>query len=158
MKKIIKKTVFLIAMAIAVAGCDNSEMNKQTSLKGTKWKLEGFVDTETSILTEPEPKECGIRGYDEHNNLIVIECYTLFFETNTICAQTSSKSICGDYDIDYTTHRVHIYNLFGQENGELGNGLLYHRAISSVQSFSYKGNELKLYYNDNKNYLFFKPL
>ena len=151
-----KKTLFWLAIAIAIVGCDSSNEGG-VSLEGTQWKFEGFVDTKTNVLTEPKPKDCGIRGYDENNNIIKIECYTLFFETNTICAQTSSKSICGDYDIDFIKHRIHIYNLFGQENGEKGNGGLYYEAILSVKSFSYKENELKLYYNDGKNYLIFKP-
>ena len=48
-----------------------------TTLRGTKWKLEGIVDTQTGELIELEPKNCD-------------ECYTLSFWGDFVI---SSKSI-----------------------------------------------------------------
>ena len=43
---------------------------EEISLKGTKWKLAGIVDTETGDLKELEPKDCD-------------ECYTFTFDTDS---------------------------------------------------------------------------
>ena len=147
MKKILKLTVFTVVLLMLAGGLTTCKSNekplKLTCLEDTEWKLTAFVDTQTGTLTEPEPKSCN-------------ECYTLKFETNTLCGVTSSNRFCGDYKIDYEVHSIRISNIAGDEKGEQGYGSQYYRDLLAVQSFSYNKNELKLFYNDKKNYLLFK--
>jgi hypothetical protein len=118
----------------------------QTSLKGTKWKLAGIVDTETGVLKVLEPEDCE-------------KCYTLTFDTDTTVSTYSSfNELGGGYIVDYIKRSFQITNFGGTKAGELGDGGLYVGPFwnRTVQSFFYKKSELRLYYDENRNYLLYK--
>ena len=89
----LKKTLFLLAMAIAFAGCSSSLDNgdgsdkekEELPIKGTQWKLVGIADAETSDLKVLEPKDCE-------------ECYTLTFITNSV-AEAHSINLTQEFDL-----------------------------------------------------------
>jgi len=114
------------------------------TLKGTTWKLVGFVDAETGVLKEAEPIGC-------------IRCYTLEFNTDTTLFTTSqANDIWGKYEVDYTTNSIRLFDVCGTFVGEQGDGGLYYDVIQyEIKSFHLQKNELWLYYNDKKNYLKF---
>ena len=62
--KVIKTITILLVLAACLASCSKDI----TSLEGTKWKLTGFVDATTGVLTTPIPKDCK-------------NCFTLTFDT-----------------------------------------------------------------------------
>jgi len=168
MKKIIKKTVFLLAMAIAVAGCGSSvEMNdgegttemingddgQPASLRGTQWKLEGSVDAKTGVLSILEPT-C--------ETFYTPNCesrYTLMFETDsTFFAFSSTNKMNGNYKIDYEKQSIQIFISLMTYVGEMGDGELWQDIFPSIEYYSLQENKLKLYYNEKNNYLLFRQI
>ena len=113
-------------------------------LKGTTWKLAGFVDMKTGKLTELEPKDCA-------------ECYTLTFDTDyTAIGKSESEFVMIDLlDLDKYSLLTTI--------GELYDGDRFRYSMTSIESFTVTSEELKLYYYSNVAthtiaYLFFKPV
>ena len=125
------------------------------SLKGTKWKLAGIVDVETGSLKVLEPKDC------MKDN----RCYTLIFEKlvsdmddNSFITYTPSNELVGIYGIDNEDQSFFIRIAGGTKVAEHWDGPLFRNCINAVQSFSLRDKELRLYYNENKNYLLFKSV
>jgi len=139
--------------------------NENNTLQGTKWKLAGIVDVQTGDMKELEPKDCE-------------KCYTLTFDTahpfvssatnegikslgeNYFVTLSVSNELGGNYIADYTSHSFQIIRFGGTKAGEMADGDFYVDPFwnREIKSFSLQGNELRLYYNGNKNYLLFKPL
>ena len=143
---------------------------KKMSLKGTKWKLVGIAETsidnlkvQTDELKVLKPQNCSdfreVYGDGLSCGSFVERSYTLSFDTeNLITGYITSKYIMCSYDVDYKTYNMCIYCLFETTLVEFfDDGVLYGEILSTVQSFSFTNRELRLYFNDNKNYLLFKP-
>jgi hypothetical protein len=81
--KITALSAILLILAIGLTSCEEKE--KPFTLKGTKWKLVGIVDTETGNLEVLEPKDCE-------------ECYTLTFKTNYV-VEARSINLTREYDL-----------------------------------------------------------
>jgi uncharacterized repeat protein (TIGR02543 family) len=121
---------------------------QETTLQGTKWKLVGIGSLDKIALQELEPKDCE-------------KCYTLTFDTDdTFLTFSSTNELQGIYKADYTTRTMQIVDFGGTKMNEIGDGILYVNPFweMTIHSFSCKENELRLYYNENKNYLLFKSL
>jgi hypothetical protein len=140
-----KQIVFIsLLLSLLCTGCrdENKGWENLSSLEGTRWKLEGIVD-ETGALKVLEPK-------DE-------KCYTLIFESDTSYSTLSSIGYTGRYKIDYTICSIRIFSFIGPKLPEKHkDGELYCEAFTSAQSISFEKNKLKMYYNNNKNYLLYK--
>ena len=114
-------------------------------LANTQWKLAGIVDIQTDILTELEPKDCA-------------SCYMLVFETdNIVTTYTTVNLLSSPYVVDYDISNIYFDRFAGTKVGEKGDGGLYTDILNALQytSFSLQENELRLYYNDKKNYLLY---
>jgi len=123
-----------------------NEETPLTSLEGTTWKLTGIVNVNTGTLKALEPKDCK-------------ECYTLSFDTDsTFTTNSASNGLGGNYKVDFHTCTIHIDSFGGTMRGEIGDGHQWWVIFPILRSFSLKKNELVLYYNDEKDYLLFKPL
>ena len=141
--KTISKMLLLTAIYLFATSCQDTETSQEDKLQGTKWKAISVTEAQTEGLRELEPKGCN-------------ECYTLTFDTdNTLSMFSSANGLTGSYTVNYTDNSIHLSGLFGTEVGERGDGTLYVNALQQVHSFSYKDNELKLYYNNGMSYLFF---
>ena len=68
-------------------------------------------------------------------------------------------SLGGKFVIDYDNCSFQLNDFGGTKSGEFGDGYLYVNPFwnRTIQSFSYMENELKLFFNENKNCLLFKP-
>jgi hypothetical protein len=140
MKKILQFTAIMLFLAGSFYSCDKNDVS---TLKGTKWKLVGIVDAQTGELQVLEPNNCE-------------ECYTLTFETDSMCrGNSSSNLIVVKFDVNYKTSAFCISNIGGTEICEILDGDLYRNTLYEVQSFFYTENALILYFNENKNYLLF---
>ena len=136
--KTIRYVLFISALLGAIS-CQSEE----TGLKGTTWKLAGFMDVETGNLKVAEPD--------------APRCYILRFDTNSTFSGTSSTNeIYGEYRIDYEKSTLNITGYGGTKINELFDGLLFVKSFMSVQSFFLSDAELRLYYDNGKNYLLFK--
>ena len=153
MKMIFKKTLwFTVIMTLclfAIVGCvDKSESPPNDNLQGSKWKLAGIGSLDKIALQVLEPKNCE-------------KCYTLTFDTDsTFQTFSSTNALHGIYSADYGTQKIKITDFGGTKIGEIGDGNLYwnHDIWHTVQTFSLQKDELRLYYNENKNYLLFRLL
>jgi len=153
--------------------CLSCDKTNEASLTGTSWKLVGAVDsptgnvkTKTGDMKVFKPQNCsdlrtewGENWYGPSCDSHVERCYTLSFDTNNrITGYASAHDICIDYNIDYEKNKIHIHSIGGTKAGEwFDDGDLFRGILLIVQSFSFTNRELRLYFNDNKNYLLFKP-
>ena len=139
--------ILVISFCMACQINNGNDMPTLSSLKGTKWKLAGIVDNETGVLKVLEPNDC-------------VECYTLTFDTDsTFFTYSSYNHLGGKFVIDYDKCSFQLTDFGGTKAGEFGDGYLYVNPFwkRTIQSFSYMENELKLFFNENKSYLLFKP-
>ena len=146
MKKVIFRilpAVILFLVAIVVlGGCEKKE--NKNPLKNTEWKLINFVDVGNNTKKTPEPDS--------------EKCYTLKFleKGDSLTAVSSTNNFIGTYTIDTQTHYILITNFCGTKIKELYDGILYVKSLIIVNKYTIDKDILKLYYNDNKNYLEFK--
>ncbi|MDR2232968.1 MAG: hypothetical protein LBE56_07585 [Tannerella sp.] len=129
-----------------------AEFDSSNPLVGIIWKLVGFVDTQTGVLREPEPKNCDFcfRPW--------FECYILLFDKDGVFyTHSSTNEMRGYYKADYETNQMEISRDFGGTKiGEIGDGNFWWTVFPQVTLFVLKDNELELYYNEKNNYLLFK--
>ena len=84
-------------------------------------------------------------------------CYLLEFnKKKTFSGKSSTNKLQGNYEIDFTTHSIHITVGAMTQINELFDGKLYLETLNIVQSFDLQENTLRLYYNDKKNCLRFE--
>ena len=169
-----KVTVVLLCVLWMLFSCscqskmENSGENidDPTELIGTKWELVGVVDAQTGALKVLEPKDCD-------------KCYTISFIEDSVfnestwfngrvdvepgwyklfAGRSPSNFLSVWYRHDNEKYSFEIYNIGGTLVAENWDEPLFRNCLIAVQSFSLNKNELKLYYNENKNYLLFKPL
>ena len=147
MKKLIFKTlsavILLIGAFIVLGGCEKEKENKNP-LKNTEWKLVNFVDVANNTNKIPEPNS--------------EMCYILKFlkTADSLTAVSSTNNFIGTYTIDIKTSSISITSLGGTKINEIYDGILYIESLIKVNKYTIDKDILKLYYNDNKNYLEFK--
>ena len=138
-------------------------------LIGTSWKLLGTVDIETGNLKAYHPEEfdecftlpASSDCYDFkdcYNYIDCDECFTISFNSNrSFTGRMIGNTAFGTYQINYTTGE--FYCIVG---GTLARSLCedaffnWRKVFHTVNSFSLREDELRLYYDDQKNYLLFK--
>ena len=140
--KILPAAILLIGAFIVLGGCEKKKENKNP-LKNTEWKLINFVDVGNNTKKTPEPDS--------------EKCYTLKFLENgdSLTAVSSTNNFIGTYTIDIKTSSISI-TMGGTKINEIGDGISYVKSLNTVEKYMIDNNILKLYYNDNKNYLEFK--
>ena len=141
--KTLSAIILLIGAFIVLSGCEKGKENKNP-LKNTEWKLVNFVDVANNTNKIPEPNS--------------EMCYILkFLETaDSLTAVSSTNNFIGTYTIDIKTSSISITRLIGTKINEIGDGVSFVKSLNTVDKYTIDNNILKLYYNDNKNYLEFK--
>ena len=149
--RILPAVILLVAAIVVLGGCEkknenNNENEKENKnpLKNTEWKLINFVDVTNNTKKTPEPDS--------------EKCYILKFleKGDSLTAVSSTNNFIGTYTIDTQTHYILITNFCGTKIKELYDGILYVKSLIIVNKYTIDKDILKLYYNDNKNYLEFK--
>ena len=140
--KTLSAVLLLIGAFMVLGGCEKKKENKNP-LKNTEWKLVNFVDVANNTNKTPEPNS--------------EMCYILkFLETgDSLTAVSSTNNFIGTYTIDIKTSSISIA-MGGTKINEIGDGISYVKSLNTVEKYMIDNNILKLYYNDNKNYLEFK--
>ena len=141
--RILPAVILFVAAIVVLGGCENKNENKNP-LKNTEWKLINFVDVANNTKKTPEPDS--------------EKCYILKFleKGDSLTAVSSTNNFIGTYTIDTQTHYILITNFCGTKIKELYDGILYVKSLITVHKYTIDKDILKLYYNDNKNYLEFK--
>ncbi len=139
--RILPAVILLIGAFIVLSGCEKKNENP---LKNTEWKLVNFVDVTNNTKKTPEPDS--------------EMCYILkFLETaDSLTTVSSTNNFIGTYIIDIKTSSILIKKLAGTEINEIGDGSLYVESLNIINKYMKDNDILRLYYNDNKNYLEFK--
>ena len=140
--RILPAVILFVAAILVLGGCVKKE--NKNPLKNTEWKLINFVDVANNTKKTPEPDS--------------EKCYTLKFleKEDSLTAVSSTNNFIGTYTIDTQTHYILITNFCGTKIKELYDGILYVKSLITVNKYTIDKDILKLYYNDNKNYLEFK--
>jgi hypothetical protein len=136
-----EKIIYTLCLFMLIgAGCSDNEKQDIIPLRGTSWKLAGFVDVGTGVLTVPEPQDCK-------------ECYTLTFDTDYTA---TGRSITMDVKIDlkHLNPDIAIEKMYIDEGHRHGHD--FRMAILVTGSFSVSPGELKLFNKNKTNYLLFK--
>lgn len=140
-----------LMLAISIMGCNKYN---EIDLKGDvsmltaigKLKLTGIIDVKTNKSKVLEPND-------------YVECYTLAFNMDgTYWARSSTNDLGGTYEANSVTNSIRIIGLGGTKVGEVDDGTLWRNVFPTIKYFSLQDNELRLYYNNNKNYLLYKSL
>ena len=141
--RILPAVILFVSAIVVLGGCENKNENKNP-LKNTEWKLINFVDVANNTKKTPEPDS--------------EKCYILKFleKGDSLTAVSSTNNFIGTYTIDTQTHYILITNFCGTKIKELYDGILYVKSLITVNKYTIDKDILKLYYNDNKNYLEFK--
>ena len=140
--RILPAVILFVAAIVVLGGCEKKE--NKNPLKNTEWKLINFVDVGNNTKKTPEPDS--------------EKCYTLKFleKGDSLTTTSSTNNFIGTYTIDTQTHYILITNFCGTKIKELYDGILYVKSLIIVNKYTIDKDILKLYYNDNKNYLEFK--
>jgi hypothetical protein len=158
--KIFMLCMFVVLM-VTVTNCDSGvspEEKGERMLFDTRWKLAGFYDVERNELREPRYGEI---PFDlEHDRW-----YTLHFLSATddhMGAHQANGISVGNmagcaYIADYALSTFVFFHVTTLVTNDFYDGQDYIDALQDVQAFELKDTSLKLYYNDKKNYLLFRP-
>jgi hypothetical protein len=135
---------------------DGEWRSDDKTLAGTSWKLSGVVDVSTGVMSFPSI--CPTIYEDRM-------CYSLNFNADgNLNTYSSANEYWGTYGVevrgdgDKTVYRININDFTGTKRygEECDDGdELWRKSFSTVNSFALHENELKLFYNDNQNYLLF---
>jgi len=122
------------------------------TLNGTHWKLVGIMEGETNTLKVLEP--------DSKNRYIICldTQYGDIFMVNpsiNACYYSSANELYGRFDANYTTQEISFVIYEETKVAETGDGDLWLQIFPAVESFFLERNELRLYYNNSKNYMLF---
>jgi hypothetical protein len=118
-----------------------SFLKPKTDLKGSQWKLSGYVDAQTGEMIAAEPVDCE-------------RCYTFTFDTDYSGFGYSIMNYM--FYLAYPVTVISVMTLAGDD--DIGNAKLFYDTIKKVQRTEriYGEDEMKFYYNDGKNYLLYK--
>lgn len=150
------KTKFLRLSAVAIVvvtllslglffSCEEKDGNNEKTnnpLKNTEWKLIEFVDVANNTTKIPEPSDS--------------ICYRLEFVNDTLLRGYSSTNDLNGHYIIYSNDSIKLN--IGQMTfiNEVFEGDLFVESLNLISSYIISDNNLKLYYNNNQNYLKFE--
>ena len=141
MQGILKKgTVEMLCISmislLLLANCSKPKKSDDLEVKGTAWQLEGIVDVQTQNLKILEPG-----------------CYCFGFkEDKTISGCSPGNFVLGRWDYD-GYFEAHIATMMGEPHED---AYLYISALHNVQKYTLIEGKIRLYYNENQNYLLYK--
>ena len=135
MKRLVLMIIPALICGAVFTSCSSDKAQATDQLQGTKWKLKGIVDIQTSTLKELEPNDCD-------------KCYTFVFDTDT----TAWGYNCLN---EMYIGGLNPIVIGGTKIGETGDAGIYLDALFSVVSYTFDGKEMKLFFNNN--YLLYKP-
>ena len=105
------------------------------------WKLVGFVSAD-GTLREPDPKHCD-------------RCYTIsFLKDGRLTGRTINNEAIARYQ--FNGHNISISDFGMTKVGEYGDSDIYVEALRQSTRYELVSGRLRLYYNNNTDYLLFK--
>jgi hypothetical protein len=125
-------------------------------IEGTSWKLSYIVDEVLGVVTHAPTSHANTILNPYTLEFGVDSTFRTFSSVNTFFGKyiVLSRRACGEYSIymvQYIGTKVYAEEDFVGDN-------LWREAFPTIKRFVLQGDELKLFYNDNKNSLVFKSL
>ena len=161
-------TIFLLLFFTAACSDDgviyiDNYLVKDTTqyrLENTSWKLAYFVDVENG--TKREPIIASLPYPLPSYTIYFCDTIDLYFCENAtpLKGMADVNVIYGCYVVDYTASSIKTYNVWNTavyvppESDEDN----YVYSICNATTFEITKNQLKLFYNDKKNYLLFNKI
>jgi hypothetical protein len=164
MKKILSFAVILLMLASAFT-CRKEDEKEEKSILGTTWKFVGYVDIQTGVLKEIVPRE---GHFDVETGLLTDgdpidcgKCYTLTFTEEVVEGWSILNAVNMIFfdEIKISLTNIHFSkkpSVGGTQIGESPEPTLYRNTLSELTSYVYDGEKLKLFYNEDRNYMLFK--
>jgi hypothetical protein len=138
------KKLFLLFWIIAISvSCEKSQVDRNfdddssiNNIDGT-WVVISYEDVKNPIT----------RKYDVEswNGMDVI----LTFAKDSLYGRNTTNSVMGNYTLENRT--VHVIRYGGTKIGQPAWGNMFSDAVHKLDSFKINSNQLRFYYNDNKN-------
>ena len=120
-----------------VVGCEKENNQESPSqLTGTRWELAGIVDAKTGIITPLAPKDC----------------YWFTFISET---KAQGRSVINVMEV-YLTDPPIIGIVTEVGDDQNGDAVLFYSIIRTIESYTWKKNELKFFFNNKQQYLLYK--
>ena len=114
------------------------------ALLDNMWKLSGFVRTADGVVQEVQSGNCG-------------RCYSMQMLSNGVIAgRTSANEIHGNFEVWGDQIRIDRFFAVQPTRDEPTDGKRYIATMPEVTRYEVKDGQLKLYYNDDENYLLFR--
>jgi hypothetical protein len=162
-----KRFITQLTLIVAILSLTAVGEEKPLSLSDTKWKLMGFVDVKTNEL-EPADYSIYWGGYNcpcptaSYPGLSTDDWFTLVFQPIDQGQGYSGKltnDLIGDrYVVDYAQSIIdlgkHVVGWASDETTPTGNR--YYKALIGSHTFELSETSLKIYYNNNMEYLLFE--
>lgn len=156
--KILFTFAVAFAVLISITACDDRPFQEVAlaEITGTVWKLKGFVEVKTNKLTTVQ------YGYQDTP---LNTCYTLTF----VAADNAlGQSVTNGMNVDFHQHiLINTHDIITLQQqpgvlqtliGESNEASKYTATLSTVTAYQCSNGQLKLYYNDNKEYLLYQYL
>lgn len=138
-----QKTLYFIIIlltTLGITGCERDLQLDNQSLTGT-WKCLGFGDTNTWDFKEIDNKGCS-------------QCFLLNFnEDNTMRGVTMANTLEGEFEIS-SNNGFRFINVGSTKVYEEGDAIHFAEALSKVNTYEARGEQLLLYYTNNQYLLF----
>jgi len=166
-------TIFLLTSLFLTIGCnDSTPVEQHNPLQGTKWKLVGIVDVETGdlrVLQATYYERTFTLAFDNPRLLDAKYDFDWLEGGMSDCTEYGLGSLAtiatiniysGCYEINYERRTFRIVHLTGTRAG-CAIGIVYENAFRYMHGgtqFCLQDNQLRLYYNDNRNYLLFNKV
>ncbi len=140
----LKIILFALFLGVGIWACDDDKQIEEKSIIGT-WKCVGIGNIAIKEIKSIEPKDCE-------------QCYTLKFEKNGLCnGFAAANKVEGTYKINKKLktiiHTIHSSTLVLEPL----EAQRYLEILQKVKFYDFSSNtELRLYFNNRKEYLKFK--
>jgi len=135
------RCILILYLLLSAVSCENQTV---TSDLYQNWKFDGFGSSANAPFETAVPA-------DRDN------CFQIKFTVGgTFSGFTATNSFSGEYAI--VGSKLSINSFAQTEIYELGNGEKYSQALRVVERFEITNNSLKLFYNQDQNYLLFHLL
>lgn len=136
----------LCLLGVCMVTAFSCDKDNAFTLEGSKWKLQSFYDSKGQKPDSPRPENCP-------------ECYVIKFEFKGVWQGHSSTNVLfGQYKVDTSKGTLKFTEINGTEINELYDGPKYMLILKTVHSFEVKNNQLKLFYDNEGNYLLFNTI
>ncbi|MCR5512929.1 MAG: META domain-containing protein [Prevotella sp.] len=131
-----------LLLTAGLAACSNDDSSTDDTLVRTTWKLVGFYTQETGTLQVAEPAGCD-------------DCYVIsFLQDGIVNGKTSTNKFEGRYIV--SGELISFKDCSITEVNEMYDGERFFSTLIHTTRFSVLNKQLRLYCNNEQDYLLFK--